>query len=86
MAGSYEQELLGRSMGEFGGVRFNGEGHATGNFCGIHALTDTTVKATTIGNIDNIVGAVIPKGDTVVGYFTIVHASGDHIIYNAKAE
>jgi hypothetical protein len=83
MAGSYEEELLGRSMGVFGGQRIDGDGHATGDFCGIHAFTDTTIKAGTIGNIENVVGAVVPQGDTMVGQFTVIHASGDAIFYNA---
>ena len=83
MAGDYELELLGRSLGVFGGHRITGvDSHATGNYCAIYALTDTTIKAGTVGNIDNIAGAVVPQGDTLVGEFTIIHASGDAIFYN----
>lgn len=88
MADSSTQSFLARSMGSFGGLRINGDGHATGTFCGIHALTDTTIKAGTACNIggasdgtDSLVGAVITQGDTVVGQFTEIHASGDAIFY-----
>ena len=80
----YEEELSARSLGVFGGQRIDGDGHATGDFCGIHALTDTTIKAGTIGNIENVVGAVVTQGDSLLGEFTVIHASGSAVFYNKK--
>ena len=61
--------------------RVVGDQTVSGQFMAIHALDDTTVLAGTVGNIDNLQGAIISLGDVVVGEWTTLHLSGDAIVY-----
>lgn len=81
MAGSSIQSSLLKSLGAFGGQRVTGEATVTGSFGSIYALTSSTILGNTECNISNISGAVIPQGDTLLGDFSVVHISGDAVLY-----
>lgn len=81
MAGNSTQESLLKSLGSFGGTHATGVSNITGSYICISALTDTTVLSETSGNIENATNMVIPAGINVLGEWSVVHTSGDCIIY-----
>lgn len=53
----------------------------TGEYMCVAALTDTTILGSTVGNIDNISGAVVPQGSVLLGEWSVLHVSGDCVLY-----
>ena len=82
------QGLLLQSMGGPGSEYLTGLNSTTGNYFGIQAFEDCTVMGLTAGNVtsndpqnDGISGAIIPKGATLFGDFTVVQLSGKAVLY-----
>ena len=80
MATSTQSSLL-KTLGGYGGVRVVGDQTLVGKFMAIHALDDTAVLSGTVGNIENFVGATITLGDVIVGSWTVLHISGEAVVY-----
>ena len=78
-------------MGGPGGEYLTGLNSTTGSYFGIQAFEDCTVMGLTSGNIASndpqasaacpVSGAIIPKGATLFGDFSIVQLSGKAILY-----
>jgi|11BtaG_2_1085332.scaffolds.fasta_scaffold108472_2 hypothetical protein len=84
MADSSPQSTLLKSIGAFGGVYTTGVSLNTGDYMAIKALgSDVTVLGETVGNINDISGAIIPQGDLILGEFSVVNCSGDAVIYKS---
>ena len=88
MADNSPQGLLLQSMGGPGSEYLTGLNPTTGNYFGIQAFEDSTMMGLTTGNIssndpqnDGISGAIIPKGATLFGDFTVVQLSGKAVLY-----
>ena len=82
------QGLLLQSMGGPGSEYLTGLNSTTGNYFGIQAFEDCTMMGLTTGNVtsndpqnDGISGAIIPKGATLFGDFTVVQLSGKAVLY-----
>lgn len=84
MSDSSPQTTLLKSIGALGGSYVSDTTLVTGDYMAIKALnSDVTVLGGTVGNIDNISGAIIPKGDVILGEFSVINCSGDAIIYKS---
>ena len=85
------QGLLLQSMGGPGSEYLTGITSTTGSYFGIQAFEDCTMLGLTSGNIASndtqasaacpVSGAIIPKGATLFGDFSIVQLSGKAILY-----
>lgn len=71
-----------KSLGGFGGQRVTGESLITGEFMAIKGVGETTILGQTEGNIENISGLVLPSESVLLGEWTVVHTTGDCIVYN----
>lgn len=81
MSDSSTQSSLLRSLGSFGSEHVTGVSNLTGSYMCVQALGETTVLGDTDGNMGGIENMVIPAGAYVLGEWSVVHTSGDCIIY-----
>lgn len=75
------QSLLIQMMGANGGKYITGVNSVTGDFMAYKALSDSTFQGDTVGNIENISGALLSAGDYILGQFDVISVSGDGICY-----